>query len=148
VSAHPGRLPAWLGPVSRLNVVFLRLGIKIGTQHLLIVPGRKTGRLRNTPVSLVTLDGHRYIVSAESLSWVKNARAAEWVDLLRGGHRERVRLTELGPNERSPVLRAFWHQVRGGRRFIARLFGLPANATADDFAAAAPSCPVFRIDRS
>jgi len=126
--------------------MFLRLGLTIGTQHVLIVQGRKTGRLRSTPVSLVTLDGHRYIVSAGTLSWVRNARAAGTAELLRGGRRERVRLSELAPTERGRVLRAFWFQVRGGRRFIARVFGLPANATAEDFEAAAPRCPVFRID--
>jgi len=93
------------------------------------------------------LDGDRYIVSGESLSWVKNARAAGWGELLRGGRRERVKLTEIPAHERGPILRAFWHQVRGGRRFMAGLFGLPSDASADDFAAAAPRCPVFRIER-
>lgn len=134
--------------MSRLNVLFLRLGLKVGTQHLLTVRGRKTGRPRSIPISLVMLDGHRYIVSAETLTWVKNARAARWAELLRGGRRERVTLTEIAPTERGPVLRAFWHQVRGGRSFVARLFGLPPNASADDFAAAAPRCPVFRVGPS
>jgi hypothetical protein len=135
-----------LGPVSRLNLLFLRLGFRIGTQHVLSVQGRKTGKTHSTPVSLVMLDGQRYIVSGESLSWVKNARAAGWGELLRGGRRERVKLTEIPSHERGPILRAFWHQVRGGRRFMAGLFGLPSDASADDFAAAAPRCPVFRVE--
>jgi hypothetical protein len=50
---------------------------------------------------------------------------------LRARHRERVTLTELPPEERGPILRAFWHQVPGGRSFIARLFGLaPCGAAA------------------
>ena len=138
-------LPWWLGPASRLNMLLLRLGLRIGTQHVLSVPGRRSGRLRSTPVSLVTLDQTRYIVSGESLAWVKNARAAGWGTLLRAGHRERVMLTELPPEERGPILRAFWYQVPGGRSFIARLFGLAPDASADDFEAAAPRCPVFRI---
>ena len=138
-------LPWWLGPASRLNMLLLRLGLRIGTQHVLSVPGRRSGRLRSTPVSLVTLDQTRYIVSGESLAWVKNVRAAGWGTLLRAGHRERVTLTELPPEERGPILRAFWHQVPGGRSFIARLFGLAPNASADDFEAAASRCPVFRI---
>ena len=138
-------LPWWLGPASRLNMLLLRLGLRIGTQHVLSVPGRRSGRLRSTPVSLVTLDQTRYIVSGEGLAWVKNARAASWGTLLRAGHRERVMLTELPPEERGPILRAFWHQVPGGRSFIARLFGLAPDASADDFEAAAPRCPVFRI---
>lgn len=142
----PSVVPRWLGPVSRLNLLFLRLGLRIGSQHILSVLGRRTGQLRSTPVSLVTLNGIRYVVSSESLSWVKNARAAGRGELLRGGRRERVKLTEVPPNERGPILRAFWHQVPGGRRFIARVFGLAPNASADDFEAAAPRCPVFRID--
>jgi hypothetical protein len=141
----PGTLPWWLGPVSRFNMLLLRLGLPIGTQHVLSVPGRKSGRMRSTPVSLVTLDGQRYVVSGEGLAWVKNARAAGWGELVRARRRDRVSLTERPPSERGPVLRAFWHQVPGGRSFIARLFGLASDASADDFEAAAPRCPVFRI---
>jgi hypothetical protein len=101
--------------------------------------------MRSTPVSLVTLDGARYIVSGEGLAWVKNARVAGWGTLERARHRKRVTLTELPPEERGPVLRAFWHQVPAGRSFIARLFGLAPDANADDFEAAAPRCPVFLV---
>jgi hypothetical protein len=59
--------------------------------------------------------------------------------------RERVSLAELPTNERGPILRAFWHQVPQGRPFIARLFGLAADSSAEDVEAAAPRCPVFRI---
>jgi hypothetical protein len=141
-------LPWWLGPASRLNLLVLRLGLRIGTQHILSVPGRKTGRMRSTPVSLVTLDGVRYVVSGEGLAWVKNARAAGWGELLRARRRERVSLTELPPEDRGPILWAFWHQVPAGRSFIARLFGLALDASADDFEAAAPRCPVFRVGPS
>jgi hypothetical protein len=139
-------LPWWLGPASRANVLLLRLGLRIGTQQALSVAGRTSGRMRSTPVSLVILDGARYIVSGEGMEWVKNARAAGWVTLERARRRERVALTELPPGERGPILRAFWYQVPQGRPFIARLFGLSPDATADDFGAAAPRCPVFRVD--
>jgi hypothetical protein len=106
--------PRWL---SRLNVALLRAGLRVGTQHVLSIPGRKTGVMRSIPVSLVTFDGVRYVVAGEGLQWPKNARAAGWADLERGRRHERVRLTEVAPEARGPVLRAFWHQVRGGRRF-------------------------------
>ena len=139
-------LPRWLGPASRINTWLLRRGLRIGTQHLLSVPGRKSGLMRSTPVSLVTVDGSRYIVSGEGLAWVANARAAGWGMIERARRSERVALTELPPAERDPILRAFWHQVPHGRQFIARFFGLSPDATADDFEAAAPRCPVFRVD--
>lgn len=138
-------LPWWLGPASRVNMLMLRMGLRIGTQHVLSVPGRKTGRLRSTPVSLVTVDGTRHVVSGEGLGWVKNARASGWGELLRARRRERVSLTELPEDERGPILRAFWYQVPQGRRFITRLFGLSADAGPDDLEAAAARCPVFRI---
>ena len=97
-------------------------------------------------MSLVTLDGVRYVVSGEGLSWVKNAPSAGWAERLRARPGERVSLKELAPDERGLILRAFWYQVPAGRSFIARLFGLAPDASADDFEAAAPRCPVFRID--
>ena len=139
-------LPWWLGPASRFNTWLLRRGLSIGTQHVLTVPGRTTGIMRSTPVSLVTVDGDRFVVSGEGLAWVANARAAGWGVLERRRRAERVTLTELEPTERGPVLRAFWHQVPHGRQFIARFFGLAPDADADAFEAAAPRCPVFRID--
>jgi hypothetical protein len=144
--ARHDALPWWLGPASRLNMLLLRAGLRIGSQHILTVPGRTSGRPRSTPVSLVTLDDVRYVVSGEGLAWVKNARAAGWAELFRAGRRERVGLTELPANQRGPILRAFWYQVPHGRPYIARFFGLAPVAGPDDFEAAAPRCPVFRID--
>jgi deazaflavin-dependent oxidoreductase (nitroreductase family) len=138
-------LPRWLGPASRVNLWLLRRGLRIGTQHILSVPGRRTGVMRSTPVSVVTHDETRYIVSGEGLAWVANARAARWATLERGRRTERVTLTEIPPAERGAVLRAFWYQVPQGRSFIARLFGLAGNAGPDDFEDAAPRCPVFRV---
>lgn len=135
--------PRWLTAV---NVLVLRAGLRVGTQHLLSIPGRRTGVMRRVPVSLVTVDGIRYAVAGRGLQWAKNARAAGWADLERGRARERVRLTEVAVAERGAVLRAFWHQVRGGRRFVADMFGLSPDAGPDDFERAAPSLPVFRID--
>jgi hypothetical protein len=143
---HANPLPWWSRPASRFNTWLLRLGLRIGTQHILSVPGRKTGRMRSTPVSLVTLDGQRYVVSGEGLDWVANARAAGSGDLFRAGRRERIRLTELPVDARRPVLRAFWHQVPHGRPFIARFFGLAPDAGPGDFEAAASRCPVFRLE--
>src|SRR5262245_12553431 len=98
-------LPRWLGPASRVNTWLLRRGLRIGTQHVLTVPGRRTGIPRSVPVSVVTIDASRYIVSGDGLAWVANARAASWADLERAHQRERVRLTELPAADRGPVLR-------------------------------------------
>ena len=140
-----GKLPRWLKPANRVVIALNRLGLAIGTQHVLAIPGRKTGKLRRTPVSLLTVDGRRYIVTALETDWVKNARAAGWGSLARGRTEERVALVELPVAERGPILREFPRQVPHGVQFFERVLGLPGDPEA--FAAAAPQCPVFRVDR-
>jgi hypothetical protein len=129
--------PLWM---VRLNVAILRRGLKIGSQHLLSVRGRRSGEMRSTPVSIATIDGSRYIVAAFSeAAWVQNVRAAGSCTLGRGRSIEQVRLVELPVIERGPVLRAFLQQVRGGVRF----FG---SADPDVVVAGADRYPVFRLD--
>ncbi len=55
----------------RLNVAFLRRGLKMGSEQLLSVAGRKSGQIRSTPVSIATVEGERYIVAAfAEADWV------------------------------------------------------------------------------
>jgi deazaflavin-dependent oxidoreductase (nitroreductase family) len=126
--------------MTRLNVALLRRGLKVGSQHLLSVRGRRSGAERVTPVSLVTVEGNRYIVAAfAEADWVKNARAAGAGSLSRGREREAVRLIELPEADRGQVLRAFLRQVRGGVRFF-------DSANPDEVVASAARYPVFRVD--
>ena len=128
--------PAWM---VRLNVAVLRGGMRLGSQHLLSVRGRRSGELRSTPVSIAKVDGSRSIVAAfQDAAWVKNVRAAGTGSLRRGDRQERVRLEELPVDQRGPILRAFLVQVRGGRRF----FG---SDDPDVVAANADRYPVFRV---
>jgi deazaflavin-dependent oxidoreductase (nitroreductase family) len=134
---NPKPPPAWM---VRLNVAILRRGLKVGSQHLLMVPGRRTRQPRSTPISVASVAGVRYIVAAfGDAAWVANVRAAESGTLTRGGAMERVRFVEVPTRERGPILRAFIDQVRGGRRF----FG---ESSADDIVAAAERYPVFRVE--
>jgi deazaflavin-dependent oxidoreductase (nitroreductase family) len=123
----------------RLNSTMLRRGLRIGSQYLLTVPGRKTGKPRSTPISIAAVEGERFIVAAfGDAAWVGNVRAARAGTLTRGGRREAVTLTEVRVAERDPILRAFLEQVPGGVRF----FG---GRTADEIAADAARYPVFRV---
>ncbi len=144
VTGQPTRRPpSWLTLANWLNVPLLRRGFGPGPQRLLSVPGRRTGLLRTTPVAIVEVDGHRYIVAGWEVSdWVRNARAAGWGIVGRGRHSERVRLTELPVNERLPILREFARTVRGGRAFLT----VAPDASDDDFAKASANHPTFRLD--
>ena len=128
--------PRWM---VNLNRAFLRRGLKVGSQYLLIVPGRASGEPRSTPISVVTLDGQRYIVSAfADADWVKNVRLARTGSLRRGREAETVTLVEVPVAHREPVLRAFLQQVAGGRRFF-------ESPEPDAVVASAGRYPVFRV---
>ena len=137
------RPPPWLKLANRLNVPLLRRGFGPGPQRLLSVPGRASGLLRTTPVAIVELAGHRYILAGwENSDWVKNVRAAGWGIVGRGRHSERVQLREVPVEERLPIVREFAHHVRGGRAFLT----VAADASDDDFAKASANHPIFRLD--
>ena len=145
----PARLPRWLKPANRVIIALQRLGLAIGTMHVLSVLGRTSGRLRSTPVSPLTVNGQRYIIGGlAGADWVKNARAASWGIVARGRKKERVVLIELPVEQRAPILRAFPREVPHGVQFFQRLYGLPKDPAAllDAFAALAWQCPVFRIE--
>jgi deazaflavin-dependent oxidoreductase (nitroreductase family) len=128
--------PRWM---VRMNVALLRAGLRVGSQYLLTAPGRTSGAPRSTPISVVALDGERYVVSAFSdADWVHNVRAAGRASLRRGGHAEAVRLVELPEAEREPVLRAFLQQVPGGVRFF-------ESPEPDAVVFSAGRYPVFRV---
>ena len=129
--------PAWM---VRLNVALLRRGLRVGTQALLTVPGRRSGLPRSTPISLASVAGRRYIVAAfADADWVANVRAAGAGSLTRGHATEPVHLFEVPTAERGPILRAFLEQVRGGVRFFGR-------QTPDEIIAGADRYPVFRVE--
>ena len=139
-------LPRWLKPANRLVKLLNRLGVPLGTIHLLSVPGRSSGVLRTTPVSPLTVDGRRYVVSpAPGSDWVRNAMAAGWGMLGSRGTSRRVRLELVSdPEEKESVLRAFPAKVPNGVPFFVRL-GAVTSASPDEFAAAAPGCAVFQV---
>ena len=147
--ANEGKLPGWLKPANRIVVLLQRLGLSIGTMRVLSVPGRKSEKLRTTPVSSLTVDGQSYIVGGMiDADWVKNARAAGWGILAQGRKAARVALIELPVEERAPILRAFPRLVPGGVQFFQQLYSLPKDRAAlpEAFAALAPRCTVFRVE--
>jgi deazaflavin-dependent oxidoreductase (nitroreductase family) len=121
-----------------------RLGLIGPRTHLLTVPGRRTGRLWSTPVSLVALDGERYAVAPYGeRNWVKNARAAGWVRLRRGRFDERLAVEELAAREAVPVLRRYYELAHVTRPF----FDATLASSDDEWLAEAWRHPVFRLEK-
>jgi deazaflavin-dependent oxidoreductase (nitroreductase family) len=133
----PGRrfLNALVRPLARLGLVGPRT-------HLLTVPGRRTGRAWSTPVSLVTMEGERYLVAPYGeRNWVKNARAAGRVELRRGRRREVARVEEVTSEAAVPILRRYYETTRVTRPF----FGVKLSSPREAWVAEAPRHPVFML---
>ena len=147
-SAKPVRPPWWLKPANKVVIPMSRLGLSLGGERpvVLTVTGRKSGRVRSTPVTPMTIDGKQYVVAGfPGADWVANVRAAEQVTIARGRHVQRVRMVELSPDDARPFLRAFPTEVPTGVSFMKRA-GLITEGRADEFEALAGRCAVFRLD--
>jgi deazaflavin-dependent oxidoreductase (nitroreductase family) len=120
----------------------LRLGLGPAHTYLLTVPGRKTGRLYSTPVTLVEGDGGRWLVAPYGdVGWVRNAREAGEVTLTLRGRSEQVAIFELEPAEAAPILKRYVTSVRITRPY----FDVTPHSGLDLFTAEASRHPVFRI---
>jgi hypothetical protein len=139
--------PRWLKPLNAVLLAARRFGLG-WTRELpvLTLPGRRTGKLRRTPVSVLDLDGHRYLLAGfPGADWAANARAADTGTLTIGRREERVRLVELSPADAVPILRAWPVRIPQGAK-IMRDAGVVADLEPDTFAALAGRCAAFRIE--
>jgi deazaflavin-dependent oxidoreductase (nitroreductase family) len=135
-----------LGRTRRLiNAVvrpLVRVGLAGRNTYLLTVMGRKSGRRYSTPVTLVVDGPQRWLVAPYGeRNWVKNARAAGWVELQRAGKTERVQVVEAGAAEAGPVLRRYMRAYPVTRGF----FDVKVDAPLAAFIAEAHRHPVFRL---
>ena len=140
----PYRKSVWRRALNAVVRPLARLGLTGPRTHLLTVPGRTTGKLWSTPVSIVRRGDERWLVAPYGdREWVKNARAAGWVELRRGRRRERLVARELEPEEAVPVLREYYRRARVTRPF----FGVSLASTDGEWLAEASLHPVFRLSR-
>ena len=85
---------------------FLRLGVPMGRQALLTVPGRKTGLPRTTPVAL-NPDGSGWLLVSVwgRVDWVKNLHASEGAMITIRRRSIPVASRQLTDEQAAPVLR-------------------------------------------
>ncbi|HET9318904.1 MAG TPA: hypothetical protein VFO27_03985 [Bryobacteraceae bacterium] len=136
-------LPWWLKLANPAVMAANSLGLSMGPVQVLSVPGRRSGKLRSTPVTPITVNSNRYITTVGDTQWVKNARVAGWGVLARGRNRHRIGLVELPPEQRGAILREFPRQAPQGIRFYQQAIGITGDP--ESFAAAAPRCRVFQV---
>ncbi|MDH3214569.1 MAG: nitroreductase/quinone reductase family protein, partial [Myxococcales bacterium] len=99
------------------------------------VRGRKSGKPIRLSMSPSRLDDEQYLVSlAGERGWVKNVRAANGEAVIIHRGRTAVRLTEVPPDERAPILLAYVRErafTRSARRAARLYFGLEAPTLED-----------------
>jgi deazaflavin-dependent oxidoreductase (nitroreductase family) len=121
----------------------LRRGLKVGTNVLLTVPGRKSGEPRTTPVTILEWNGERWLQSPfGEVNWVRNLRAAGHGTLSLGNRAEPVSVVEVPPAEAAQVLKAtlasYPPPVKG-------FFDVTPDSPLEAFEQEAPRHPMFRI---
>jgi len=107
------------------------------------VPGWRTGRTISCPLVLVEYEGGRYLVSmlGRDVNWVRNVRANQGLAVLRRRGSEPVRLTEVDPADRAPILRRYLDLAPGARPHMP----VDRRAPLEHFARIADHYPVFRV---
>jgi deazaflavin-dependent oxidoreductase (nitroreductase family) len=139
---RPYRKSLWRRALNTLVRPLAQLGLTGPRTFLLTVPGRRSGKLWSTPVSIVEDGGERFLVAPYGdRNWVLNARAAGWVELRRGRRRERLSVVELEPGEAVPVLRRYYELGRVTRPF----FDVDLDSPDAEWLAEAPRHPVFGL---
>ncbi len=122
--------------------VLTRLGAGASYRRVLTVRGRKTGKLRSTPVDVIEYAGSSWLVAPYGrVNWVQNALAAGQVTLSRGGHSQRFTAVAAGAGEATPVLRKYITEIRFTRPY----FDAEPDAANDAIAAELPAHPVLRL---
>lgn len=137
---RPNRLAR---PLNAFTARLSTIGVWPGRMVTLQVPGRRTGRIMSLPLVVADWHGERYLVSmlGQEANWVLNVRAAGGAVTLEHGRRDQVRLVEVPPDERAPILRRYLQVAPGGRAHVP----VPYRAPLEEFAAIAAAYPVFRI---
>lgn len=122
-----------------------RLGLSLAGSRVLEVKGRKSGEWRKTPVNPLDFDGDRYLVAPRgNTQWVRNMRASGGGRLVQGRKVEEFKATEVPPERRPAVLRAY---LRKWKWEVGAFFdGVGPDSSDEELRRIAPEHPVFRID--
>jgi deazaflavin-dependent oxidoreductase (nitroreductase family) len=143
------RAPGWVtrNLVNRPIAFLTRHGVSVWGSRVLAVRGRTSGQWRTTPVNLLELEDHRYLVSPRGEGqWVRNLRVAGTGELRVGNRVEPFRARELGEDddEKVAVLRAY---LKRWKLEVGVFFdGVGPDSTDEQLRAIAPRHPAFVIE--
>jgi hypothetical protein len=128
---------------NRVSALAFSAGVLPHRTATLQVRGRRSGNTVSLPVVLAEYEGERYLVSmlGKDANWVRNVEAAEGWAELRHGHHEIVRLVEVDPGDRPPILKRYLELAPGARPHVPVSRSAPVEA----FASIAADYPVYEV---
>jgi hypothetical protein len=148
------RFKRWMYPNNRPNAVARVLNSVSAAQFgagflaprravTLDVPGWRSGRTISCPLVLVDYEGDRYLVSmlGRDVNWVRNVQANNGFAVVRHRDSEPVRLIEVDPAFRAPILRRYLDLAPGARPHVP----VDRHAPLEEFARVADQFPVFLV---
>jgi hypothetical protein len=139
------RRPTRLGRISnRAWALVCGLGLTPQWPLTLCVRSQKSRRLYSTILVTANYQGRRrYLVSmlGNGLNWVQDVRAASREAFIKRGRSRLVLLTEIPPEQRAPILKAWCQIAMSGRQYLSVPYDAPLSAKG-----IASEYPVFRID--
>ncbi len=142
---YRGWRPTLLGRIwTRVFACAAGLGLLPEVVVSLRTKDRQSGRLHAHVLVAATYKSQRYLVSmlGDGSNWVQDVRAAKGAAYIKRGGTHPVVLTEIPPDKRAPILKAWCEVATSGRRHLPVAYGAPVSA----FEAIAADYPVFRID--
>jgi deazaflavin-dependent oxidoreductase (nitroreductase family) len=137
-------------------------GIPTGSRNILLtVRGRRSGAPRTTPLSMLELDGRRFVQASYSADgWVRNLRAAGEATVIDHDQRIAVHTIELAPDEAGPIIRHALEPYRRSRLLrallgprvrppvaVLRWCRIRVDDTPEEYLAEARRHPLFELRR-
>lgn len=148
----PSTTPVFLEPkpvekiFNRAFGYLVGLGIGPGYMYLLQVRGRKSGRLYQTPVNVMDVEGRRYLVAPRGRTqWVRNAEATGEVTLKKGRSRESFRLRPIPDGDKPALLKLYLNSYVTA---VQRYFSVKAGSPPEAFREVAAHYPVYELLRA
>ncbi len=148
-SANHYRAPGWFtrNVFNRVVARLTRMGVSVLGSRVLETRGRKSGQPRHTPVNLLTVDGHEYLVSPRGNGqWVRNVRAdGGRLTLILRRRRQGYVARELSAEDdrTAQILRAYLTRWKAE---VGVFFeGTGPDSSDAELAAIAPKHPIFEL---
>jgi hypothetical protein len=136
--AAEGRRKPYVRPSAFLNRVLNPIAVALGLKTVLVVRGRKSGKMLKVPMDLpFEWNGTRYLVSPRGEThWARNLRVAGEADLRTRRGTEHLRVVEIDGAERDAVVTTYASTITCNCRRSMEMLPDPADH------------PVFRIEQT